>query len=65
MGTTVHTDGNLSQVDSTHETLADAIKKAAQLVASGRASIQIVVRENVADDRTGTDKPDQASSSPD
>jgi hypothetical protein len=65
MGPTVHIDGNLGQVDSTHETLADAIKKAAQLVASGKTSVQVVLRENVPDDRPGTDNPDQAPGSPD
>jgi hypothetical protein len=46
MSSTVHTDGNTNRVESTHETLSDAIKKAAQLVASGKTSVQIVVREN-------------------
>jgi hypothetical protein len=62
MGTTVHTDGNLSQVESTHESLTDAIKKAAQLVASGKTSVQVVVRENPPDDQPGTEKSGQEPS---
>jgi hypothetical protein len=65
MRPTVHTDGNLSQVESTHETLADAIKKAAQLAANGKTSIQVVIREHAPDDRPETDNPDQAPGSPD
>jgi hypothetical protein len=65
MGSTVHTDGKLSEVDSTHETLADAIKKAAQLVAGGKTSVQIMIRENVPDDRPATEKSDRAPHSQD